>query len=121
MGNTVDSKRVELIGKLANKIKPLVEGYVNDIRFRNGIIEPLETQLQEELGEIRGNLDAQLNDLETDFSLQRVKPNEDKFRQSVEHRMQIAQRNREIRTGTIEPLRKRIEAFAQTVKAELAG
>ena len=121
MGNTVDSKRVELIGKLANKIKPLVEGYVNDIRFRNGIIEPLETQLQVELGEIRGNLDAQLNDLETDFSLQRVKPNEDKFRQSVEHRMQIAQRNREIRTGTIEPLRKRIEAFAQTVKAELAG
>lgn len=121
MGNPVDSKRVELIGKLSNKIKPLVEGYVNDIRFRNGIIEPLEKQLLVELGEIRGNLAAQLNGLETDFSLQRVKPNEDKFRQSVEHRMQLAQKNREIRTGTIEPLRKRIEAFAQTVKAELAG
>lgn len=91
------------------------------IRFRNGIIEPLEKQLRKELDKIRDNLFAQLNSLEADFSLLRVKPNEDMFHQSVEHRMQIAQKNSEIRTNTIEPLRKRIEAFASTVTKELAG
>jgi hypothetical protein len=121
MGMNADEKRLELAKKLENAIKPHVEGYVNDIRFRNGIVEPLEKQLRDELDEIRGNLIEQLGGLETDFVNLRVKPNENKYSQSVEHRVQVAEQNRAIRTNIIEPLRKRIEAFANNVKAELVG
>ena len=121
LGMAVDAKREKLIGKLAHEIRHHVEGYVNDIRFRNGIVEPLEKQLRNELREIRGNLIEQLINLETDFADLRVKPNENKYSQSVEHRIQIAEQNRAIRIGVIEPLRKRIEAFANNVNAELAG
>lgn len=121
MGTAVDAKREALVGKLANDIRPIIEGAINDIRFRNGIGKPLEGQLHGELVEIRNMLVGQLDSLEADFANLRVKPNEDKFRQSVEHRRQIAERNHAIRTGTIEPLRKRIELFAENVTKELAG
>ena len=68
---------------------------------------------------IEANLKNQLDGLKADFERERVAKPQSMFDKSAEERQRIAEANEAIRTGTIEPLRKRIEAFAQTVKKEL--
>ena len=65
------------------------------------------------------NLDEQLENLRTAFET-RVDENEANLSKSTEERKRIAAENRTIRTESIEPLRKCIQAFQDTVFRELA-
>ena len=62
---------------------------------------------------------TRLDDLQTDFEEERVAKPQAMFDKSADERKRIAEANKAERINVIEPLRKRIEAFAQTVTAEI--
>lgn len=117
----IGQQRTALIGKMATKFRTGIEDSINDIRFQDKIRQPLKDQLCLGIMGIRQKLISRLDSLTTDFESERVRKPENQFGKSLEERQRIAETNRAIRTGTIEPLRKRIEAFAATVMTELAG
>jgi hypothetical protein len=109
------------VDKIFGKIRPEIEKAVSDTSFRNGIIRPLSNELIQSIQKVEKILRNRLDDLKSDFEKERVAEPEKNYSKSLEERQRIAAQNRDIRTGTIEPLRKRIEAFAATVTQELAG
>ena len=113
-------QRVALIGGLAAQFRKGIEDAVNDTRFQDKIRLPLEDQLTLGLKGIRQKLISRLDSLKIDFEAERVREPETQFGKSLEERKRIAEENRTERINVIEPLRKRIEAFAQTVTKELA-
>ncbi len=116
-----EQRRNALIVETASKFRKNIEDSVNDIRFQDKIRQPLEDQLRQGLEGIRQKLISRLGSLKTDFEAERVREPETQFGKSLEERKRIAEANRAERINVIEPLRKRIEAFASTVTKELAG
>ena len=94
---------------------------MSDSTFRNGIISPLNEELVGSVQKIENILRSRLEDLKKDFEKERVAEPDKMFGQSVEERKKIAAENHAIRTQTIEPLRKRIDAFKGAVIVDLSA
>lgn len=109
------------IGRIVGKIRPDIARAVSDTAFRANIERPLADELAASIQTVEDILRRRLDDLKVDFERERVAGTEEMFGQSVEERKRIAGRNRDIRTKTIEPLRKRIDAFREAVSKELAS
>lgn len=109
------------IGKIVGKVKPEIEKALSDSSFRNGIAEQIGVPLSDSVLKIESNLRKRLDDLKIDFEKERVSEPEKMFDQSAEERRRIATENKAIRTKTIEPLRKRIDAFKDAVVADLSA
>ena len=109
------------IEKIFGKIRPEIEKAVKDTTFRNGIISPLTEELVGSVQKIENILRGRLEDLKKDFEKERVAEPDKMFGQSVEERKKIAAENHAIRTQTIEPLRKRIDAFKGAVIVDLSA
>ena len=114
-------RQAEEIEKCKARIQPAVDSAVNGHDCRNKLEEPISGQMSGMLKGIEANLRNQLDGLKSEFVKDRVDKPAEMFDKSLEERKRIAEENKAIRTGTIEPLRKRIEAFAQTVTEEMAG
>ncbi len=109
------------VDKIFGKVRPEIQKAVSDRKLRDGIASPIQKELLGSIGRIENLLRKRLDDLKTDFEKERVARPEEMFGKSAEERRRIAEENKAIRTGTIKPLRKRIESFAQAVTAEMAG
>lgn len=109
------------IGKIFDKVRPEIQKAVSGCEFRERIAAPLKAELVGSIVRIETLLRNRLDDLKTDFEKERVAKPQSMFGKSAEERRRIANANRAERTNVIEPLRKRIETFAQTVSAEMAG
>jgi len=109
------------IEKIFGKVRPEIAKAVSDTTFRNGIVKPLTDELAGSVQKIEDILRCRLEDLKKDFEKERVAGPDKMFGQSVEERKMIAAENRAIRTQTIEPLRKRIDAFKDAVVADLSA
>ena len=109
------------VGKVFGKVRPEIEKAVSDRKLRDGIASPLQGELRKSVDQIEELLRKKLEDLKTDFEKERVAKPQSMFDKSAEERQRIANANKAERTNVIEPLRKRIETFAQTVSAEMAG
>ncbi len=112
---------LEKIQKEIGKVRPEIQKAVSIVDFRKGIATPIHAELLDSISRIENLLRSRLDDLKTDFEKERVAKPQSMFAKSVEERKRIAEENKAIRTRTIEPLRKRIEAFAQTVTKEMEG
>ena len=112
-------RQAKEIDKCKARIQPAVDSAVNGHDCRGKLEQPISKQMSGILKGIEANLKNQLDGLKADFERERVAKPQSMFDKSAEERQRIAEANEAIRTGTIEPLRKRIEAFAQTVKKEL--
>ena len=108
------------IGKIIGKVRPEIETAVLDRSFREGVSRPIVAQLEQAVETIEANIRSELDMLKTDFENSRVRETEKTFAKSDEERTRIADENKRIRIETIEPLRKRIEAFATAVSEEIA-
>lgn len=108
------------IAKILDKVRPEIARAVNDVTFRGGIATPLAQDLETSVKEIEDLLRKRLNALKDDFEKERVESAEKMFTQSGQERQRIAAENKAVRTGIIEPLRKRIEAFEAVVASELS-
>lgn len=109
------------IEKIFGKVRPEIAKAVSDTTFRNGIISPLNEELVGSVQKIENILRSRLEDLKKDFEKERVAEPDKMFGQSVEERKKIAVENHAIRTQTIEPLRKRIDAFKGAVIVDLSA
>lgn len=111
----------EKLGKIASAIKPkLMESFANP-EFRKNVEESLALGFRDSLKGIVHKVRDSLETLKADFEKERIAEPEKMFGKSVAERQRIAKENKAIRTKTIEPLRKRIEAFKCAVVAELAN
>lgn len=79
----------------------------------------LSRRFRETLTNLVGKIRESMSAIRQNFELERVKPAETQYEKSQEDRNRLAKANKEIRTKTIEPLRIRLQAFAQTVSEEL--
>lgn len=109
------------VEKIFGKVRPEIVTAVSDRNLRDGIALPLKAELLQSVDRIENLLRKKLDDLKTDFEKERVAKPQSMFDKSAEERKRIAEANKAERTNVIEPLRKRIEAFAATVTKELAG
>ena len=109
----------EKMVKLAETIKPKLEEAFAKPDFRKKVEGPLELGFRDSLKGIVHKVRDSLETLKADFEKERVAEPEKMFGKSVEERQRIAAENAAVRTGTIEPLRRRIEAFKGAVVAEL--
>lgn len=109
----------EKIGKIAATIRPKIAAAFANPDFRKKIEEPLALGFRKALDGVIERVRASLDALKADFEKERVAEPEKMFSQSVKDRKAVAKRNRELRTKTIEPLRKSIDAFKLGVVSEL--
>lgn len=111
----------EKLMKLAETIKPKLEEALAKPDFRKKVEEPLELGFRDSLNGIVHKVRDSLETLKADFEKERVAEPEKMFSKSVSDRKAIAKQNKTIRTKTIEPLRKRIDAFKDAVVADLSA
>lgn len=109
------------IEKILGKVRPEIARAVSDVKLRDGIARPLAQELGTSVRNVEEILRGRLDDLKKDFEKERVESAEKMFAQSAEERKRIAAANKAIRTETIMPLRERLEAFKESVSAELGA
>lgn len=112
-------RQAEKIDEGKVKIRPAVEAAINGREFRTKLEQPISKNFEDMLSSIEKEIRRQLDDLKVDFEKDRVAKPQSMFDKSAEERRRIAEANKAERTGVIEPLRSRIEAFAKAVTAEM--
>ncbi len=119
--NYLETSKEEKIEEKCEKIRPEIIDIVEKRAFRRQQAEPIIQQLVDSTGVLSvlvDNLKQQLAEMKNIFEA-RVTENENNFQKSSEERNKIADDNNKLRTETIEPLRKRIEGFKDSVIKEL--
>jgi hypothetical protein len=111
----------EKLGRIAASIRPKIEAAFADHEFREKVEKPLALGFRDSLDGMVGKVRDSLETLKSDFEKERVAEPEKMFSKSVSDRKAIAKQNKTIRTKTIEPLRKRIDAFKDAVVADLSA
>lgn len=109
------------VAGIVNSVRPEIEKAISNTKFRDSISAPISKELVRSVEKLETTLRKQLDGLKRDFEKERVSGAEKMFGKSVEERKRIAEENKAIRTGTIAPLRERIEGFEKKVSEELVG
>ena len=111
----------EKLGRIASVLRPKIAENLASPEFRKKIEAPLFAGFRDSLKGIVQKVRDSLETLKSDFEKERVEGPEKMFGKSAAERNRIAKENNSIRTNTIEPLRKRMEAFKCAVVGELAN
>lgn len=109
----------EKLGTIASMLRPKIAEALATPDFRKKVEAPLIVGFRDSINGTITKVRDSLETLKADFEKERVAEPEKMFGKSVEERQRIATENATVRTGTIEPLRRRIEAFKSAVVAEL--